>query len=109
MRLVFIGLLLLPLAVLAQIDFDPVRLDDGQGRDYYYPQMQVDGSNLLCTWSSVSDEQIVTHGRHTTPSGELLDQQVYQVIPAGGEIWCPANMSLFQAPDGSRPFLIYHS
>jgi len=107
MRIAF-WVLLLPTMVSAQYTFDPVRLDDGQGRDYYYPHIERAGSNLLCIWSSVSDVLIAGHGIHVTPEGQLLDRIVYQeVVP--GVITCPPNLNLMHAPDGSNPFSVYHS
>jgi hypothetical protein len=101
-------LLLVPAALLAQISFDPVQLDDGLGLNYFYPHVERAGSEILCTWSSVSDDLVATHGIHTTPEGQLLDRINYQEVPYG-TIYCPGSLTLLHPPDGSQPYMVYHS
>ncbi len=109
MRTVLLGLLLVPLAVWAQFSFDPVRLDNAAGEDYYYPHIELADGNLLCTWSSTSETVIAAHGRHVAPDGQLLGTENYQEIAQGGVIWCPANLFLLHAADGSDPYMTFHS
>lgn len=101
-------LLLLPLGLFAQENFPPVRLDDSLGINYFYPYIERAGANLLCTWSSVSDDRVATHGIHTTPQGGLLDRINYQEVPFG-TIYCPGDLTLLHATDGSNPYMVYHS
>jgi hypothetical protein len=114
MRTVFLVLLLVPLAGLAQISFDPEQLDDGTGLNYFYSRIEPDGGNLWCAWSGVLPEQgtgfVKTEAIHVTLQGQLLDRVTYQQVPydtAG--IRCPGELHLLHASDGSDPFLIYHS
>lgn len=111
MRLV-LAVLLLPLIALAQESFDPVRLDDGQGTNYFYPRLQWEGGSLFCAWSSVlpdtNDGFVRTEGVYATPGGELLNRETFQEVEFG-RVYCPGELSRLYASDGSHPFLIYHS
>ncbi len=109
MRLAYVVLLLaVPLVLLAQEDFDPVRLDLGTGINYFYPHVERDGANLLCSWSSVSNVQVATHGARVAAQGQVVERINYQEVPLG-TIYCPGNLTILHAMDGSDPYMVYHS
>ena len=105
-------LLIAPAMLWAQETFDPVRLDEAQGVNYFYPRLEMDGGNLLGMWSSVLPDTetgfIRTEGIHVTPQGQLLDRVMFQQVEYG-RIYCPGELKLLHGTDGSDPFMIYHS
>ena len=111
MRTVLLALLL-PLTVLAQVTFGPVRLDEQQGINYFYPRIQVENANVLCMWSSVLPDTetglVATHGIQVSPDGQLLNRINFQEVEYG-RIYCPGEITLLHATDGSDPYMIYHS
>jgi hypothetical protein len=113
MKHVFWALLLMaPTMLFAQENFDPVRLDEGQGLNYFYPRLETDGGNLLCAWSDVLPDTdagfVKTEAIHVTPQGQLLDRVTFQQVEYG-RIYCPGELHLLHGADGSDPFMIYHS
>jgi hypothetical protein len=111
-HVLWVLLLMAPVMLLGQENFDPVRLDDGQGVNYFYPRLETDGGNLLCAWSTVLPDTDVgfvkTEGIHVTPQGQLLDRVTFQQVEYG-RIYCPGELKLLHGADGSDPFMIYHS
>ena len=108
MRMAYVILLLVTVAGFAQESFDPVRLDESTGINYFYPRIERDGGNLLCAWSSVSDTVVATHGATVSPQGNVLDRIIFQEVELG-EIYCPGELRLLHAMDGSDPYMVYHS
>ncbi len=112
MRILIILIILLPLATFAQNDFDPVRMDDGQGVNYFYPWLATrPGGNLICTWAQTSETWISGVSRTMHASGiPVGDQTYYQtVIPGQGGIVCPPEVAVFPHPQGGEAQFIFHA
>ncbi len=97
--------LLLPLTLFAQIEFEPVRLDNGLSAHYWYPTIlsEPDG-NLLCTWSAwTGNNEYSVFGQRITPTGELIgNSYIYETAD------CAARPTFIHLPDGHRAELFYH-
>jgi len=109
MRLAYIALLLaLPLALFAQVNFDPIRLDNQEAIEYYYPLVEWNGTSLLCAWSYVSDTSVATHGIHASWDGQLSDPVIFGQRHRE-DVYCPPKLTYLHAANNTRPYMLYHS
>jgi hypothetical protein len=107
---IFLTLLLFASLSQAQVQFGPLRLDDFQSGDRYYPRIQESpAGDLLCIWARASDTQLVGYGRHITYSGEPADTTIiYEDMPVGAEV-CPPAVQVVPLPGGGEAQLIQHA
>lgn len=108
--IVFISILLLPLTVLAQAAFDPVRVDDGRGIAYFYPAIESSaGNTVLCTWALEGADFVGAYGQRVNPLGQLVgSNNVYQEVMQT-EFYCPPKLDIAHLAGGGHAHLFLHS
>ena len=103
MRL-FFALLCAPLLLCAQIEFGPIRLDNGRDSLYYCAEIERSPltGNYLCTWSSINGDTDRAYGQWVTPAGDLVGANIlyFQSPPDSGT--CLPEMTVKIADDGSE-------
>jgi hypothetical protein len=101
--------LLLPSAIMAQITFDPLRLDDSLGTSHYSPRMLEQGdANLLCIWSQATGRQFLGVGQRISLDGHRNgDRIIYEQTT--GQYVCPPQVTVVPLSTGGEARLIYHS
>jgi hypothetical protein len=102
-------LLLIPLAVQAQVEFAPRRLDDSLAYEYYYPVMDLneDGS-LLCAWSEHSDTSIATEGQQLSADGTPIGNLMFFESDTAVSSYCPTKLSFAHLSNGGKAILVTH-
>ena len=104
--MVWLLVLLLPLTLFGQIDFEPVRLDTGTTGNYFSPAIwPMPDGNFLCTCGEVLPYgEYVTRGQRISAAGEPMGALIYYETAD-----CSARTIFVLLPDGRETQLFYHS
>lgn len=102
-------LLLAPLA-LAQITFEPRRIEAHRDFMYYFPTVEAVGdSGLFCTWAVMSAETVGAFGRGVSLLGNPDPETVVFRQGTFQDYTCPPELSQVALPDGGEVRLILHA
>jgi hypothetical protein len=103
-------LLLLPVIVLAQADFGPLRLDDARGELFFYPVLYFnDAGNSYVTWATQTSAFVGAYGQEVNAAGEWVGvNDVYQQANMG-VTQCPPELALREFSGGESMEMIIHS
>lgn len=101
-------ILLLPVCLFAQVNFEPIRLDDSLDTNFYYPQLLFEESgDMLCTWTSASYERVAIHGQWISPHGGLIGERiVYQNI-SSAQAECVPKFAIRRSSAGGELQTLY--
>lgn len=105
-----IALLLLAPAALAQITFEPRRIEESRDFMYYFPTVEAAGdSDLFCTWAVMAPETVGAFGRAVSLLGMPEPETIVYRQGTFQEYTCPPELSRVPRPGGGEVRLILHA